>query len=202
MGAVFASHLGLNVAQVSWLMTGLALGAVVVQWPRGRLSDAMDRRKVIIATSALSTALVVAAIAAMRRPVAELVTVIAIYGGVSVPLYSLFIAHTNDHLTAAHRVAASAGMVLTGGVGAASGPLLCSAMMSAMGPVGFLVFLGATHAAVTGFGVWRMLRREPVPLDDQERYGALAPRTGWISAAIASRTLRAPDPEPAPEDES
>ena len=190
MGAVFGNKIGLDVAEVSWLMTAFAIGGMVVQWPVGRLSDAMDRRKVIVASTGISTVLAAAGIAATERSVLELLAVIALYGGFSIPLYSLFIAHTNDHLAPRQRVAASAGLVFVGGLGAVTGPLLCSAIMSLVGPVGFLMFLTANHGAVTTYGLWRMIRRDPVPLEEQRQYAAMAPRAGAISAAIASRTTR------------
>jgi MFS family permease len=190
MGAVFGTQIGLSVAEVSYLMTAWGIGAIALQWPLGRLSDKMDRRKVIVAGTALSAVLALAALGVRERPVHQLVAVVAVYGGVSIPLYSLFIAHTNDHLLPRQRVSASAALVLLHGLGATAGPMACAAIMGAYGPPGFLVFLAAGHVGATGFGLWRMTRREAVPLERQEHYGAMPPRASAILAGIASRTVR------------
>ncbi len=190
MGAVYANAIGLSVAQVAWLMTAFSLGAVVLQWPLGWLSDAMDRRKIIVGATGASAVLGFAAIPAAAHSPAALIGVVAVYGGISIPLYSLFIAHTNDHLEPPQRVAASAGLVMMNGVGAAIGPMLCALAMDAGGDHGFLVFLGMVHAAVTGFGLWRMLRRPPVPLAEQHHYAPVPPRGSPLAAGVASRTVR------------
>ena len=113
-----------------------------------------------------------------------------IRGAVSVPLYSLFIAHTNDHLEPGQRIAASASLVLTGGIGAVAGPALCAGVMNALGPGGFPLFLAGLHVLVTIYGVWRMMRRESLPLDEQHSYAPVAPRATFLAAGIASRTVR------------
>jgi MFS family permease len=97
-GAVFAKLIGMSVAQVSFLMTAFSLGAVVLQRPIGWLSDRIDRRKVIVAACAASTALALIALIASHSSVQALIITMMVYGAISVPLYSLFIAHTNDHL--------------------------------------------------------------------------------------------------------
>ena len=186
MGAVFANGAGLTVIQVSWFMTAFAVGGMLLQWPIGRLSDAMDRRKVIVVTTALAALSAVGAALALDHSVLILVTVMGIYGGISVPLYSLFIAHTNDHLEPRHRVAASAGLIMVGGLGSVLGPVLMGSGMNALGSVAFPLFLGIIHALVTAYGLWRMTQRESVPLEDQEHYPPLAPRTTSLAASIAT----------------
>lgn len=44
MGAVYAAKRGLSVPEVALFMGSLLGGAMVVQWPLARLSDAIDRR--------------------------------------------------------------------------------------------------------------------------------------------------------------
>ena len=186
MGAVFADQAGFDIAQVAWFMTAFSIGGMLLQWPVGRLSDALDRRKIILVTTALSAAGAFGAAAALSHSVNAFIAVTAFYGGISVPLYSLFIAHTNDHLEPRHRVAASGGLVMVGGLGAVLGPVLCGGLMSVLGSGAFLSFLGLNHTLVTGYALWRMTRRESVPLEDQEHYPPLAPRSTSLAAGIAS----------------
>jgi hypothetical protein len=76
------------------------------------------------------------------------------------------------------------------GLGAAAGPMLCALAMNAMGADAFMLILFLNHAAVTAFGLWRMTRSEPIPLDEQPSYAPMAPRGSPLAAGIASRTVR------------
>jgi MFS family permease len=190
MGAVFANGMNLSVAQVSWFMTAFGLGGMLLQWPVGRLSDSMDRRKVIVGATAVSTVAALSAIFAGQHSVTMLITMMAVYGALSMPLYSLFIANTNDHLESRQRVAASGSLVMVGGLGAVLGPTLCATVMDTFGTPAFFAFLASIHAAVTIFGVWRMFQRESLPADQQHAYASVPPRATAIAAGIASRTVR------------
>src|SRR3546814_7818163 len=50
LGAVFARGVGLNTAGTAVFMSATILGGVALQWPLGRLSDLVDRRRVIVGT--------------------------------------------------------------------------------------------------------------------------------------------------------
>lgn len=190
MGAVFAHNNGFTVKEISIFLTGVTLGAILFQWPIGKLSDRLDRRRVIIATSALSAVLVAAAARWSSADFSIFITLMFLYGGISMPLYSLLIAHTNDFLQPRQMVAASASLVLMSGLGASLGPVSSAAMMDVLGPRGFLVLLGLVHGAITLFGLYRMSRREAMPIEDQRHYGTMTPRTSPILTGIASRLRR------------
>jgi len=193
MGAVFAASLGFTVSQVSWFMMAFGIGGMVLQWPLGWLSDGMDRRKVIVGATTASAIIASVAIAAAGHSPDLLIAVMALYGGLSVPLYSLFIAHTNDHLEPRQRVPASAALVMLGGIGSVLGPPLSATVMSRFGAPAFLAFLATVHVLVTAFGAWRMLRSEPVPIEDQLHYAPVPPRGSPYGAGVASRTVRDDD---------
>ena len=132
MGAVYGRRAGLSIEQISLFMAALSLGGIALQWPIGWLSDRLDRRQVIIGTclfGALSA--FVAGEVADDFP-ALLASAFAL-GGATIPLYSLFIAHTNDHLEPRQMVAASAGLVFAGGIGLSGGPLLVGLLMVRLG---------------------------------------------------------------------
>ena len=48
LGAVYGERIDLPTANVAFLMAGAVLGGALIQFPLGRLSDRMDRRKVLI----------------------------------------------------------------------------------------------------------------------------------------------------------
>tara|TARA_B100001996_G_C18292412_1_gene451323 strand:- start:86 stop:583 length:498 start_codon:yes stop_codon:yes gene_type:complete len=74
----------------------------------------------------------------------------------SLPMFSLILAHTNDFITKDKFVAAGAGLQFAFGLGAISGPFLCSLFMDLVGSNGFFVFLIIFHSLIGFFGIYRM----------------------------------------------
>ncbi len=190
MGAVYGYRNGFSVKEISILLTGITLGAIIFQWPIGRLSDRFDRRRIIVATSVLSAVVIFMASLWSHQASPLFIGLMFLYGGISMPLYSLLIAHTNDFLQPRQMVAASASLVLASGLGASLGPITSAALMDTLGPVGFLIFLALIHALVTVFGLYRMLQREAMPLEEQRYYGTMTPRASPFLTGIASRFRR------------
>jgi hypothetical protein len=103
-----------------------------------------------------------------------------IAGGVTTPLYALFLAYTNDFLSAEDMPAASGGLVFTFGLGAIAGPLATGWAMqgSARSPSGWCS--GATFAAIALYALYRMTQRAAVPVDETESYlGVLPTASPW-----------------------
>ncbi len=190
MTPVYAGLAGLSVAQISVLMSAALAGGMILQWPIGWISDRFDRRTVITVVTFVAA---LAALAAWWVADISWVAFIAcafLFGGLSLPLYSLCIAHVNDYLEPEQIVSASATVVLVGGIGLCLGPLLASAGMSLAGPEGLFIHLAAVHASIGAFALYRMTRRSAPPLEDQRHYEAMSPRTSPIGAAIAMRQIR------------
>ena len=183
MGPVFATEIGLDVERIALFIAVALFGGLVLQWPIGWLSDRFDRRRVIVAVAWIAaTASTVAGVGGIDS-YTVLVAATALLGGMSMPLYSLCGAHTNDHLTPRQIVAASATLVLVGGIGLTMGPLLAAALMQAAGPQGIFWLLTLVHACIGAYGLFRMMRREPVPLDEQRTYDPVSFRTSPIVQA-------------------
>ena len=185
MGPVFATEIGLDVERVALFIAVALFGGLVLQWPIGWLSDRFDRRRVIVAVAwVAATASTVAGVGGIDS-YAVLIAATAVLGGMSMPLYSLCGAHTNDHLTPPQIIAASATLVLVGGIGLTMGPLLAAVLMQATGPQGIFWLLTLMHACIGAYGLFRMMRREPVPLDEQRTYDPVSFRTSPIVQAQA-----------------
>ena len=71
-------------------------------------------------------------------------------------MFSLILAHTNDFITKDKFVAAGAGLQFAFGLGAISGPFLCSLFMGIVGNNGFFIFLIFFHSLIGIFGIYRM----------------------------------------------
>ncbi len=158
MAAVWGTMAGLSVAQIALFVAATYTGGLVLQYPIGRLSDRMDRRQLIFALSAVAAAtMLVATLAPL--PFTALLLVAVLLGGITNPLYSLLIAHSNDYLGKEEMAAASAGLIFLNGLGAIAGPLITGWLMETIGPGGFFLFMGLLFAALAGYAAWRMTRR-------------------------------------------
>jgi MFS family permease len=102
----------------------------------------------------------------------------------SVPLYSLCIAYTNDYLDRDQIIQASGTLVLIGGIGAVFGPVTAALAMQNFGPPGFFWWMATIHAAIGGFALYRMTRRSALPLAEQGSYVAMAHRVSPVASAL------------------
>jgi MFS family permease len=197
MAPVYANQEGLSLAAISTFMAAVIMGGVVFQLPVGRLSDRLDRRWVI-AISALLTGLVVLPPAILPQlPNYTLYPGFFLVGGLSLPLYAVCVAHTNDFLTPEQMVGASGALVLAFGIGAAVGPTLTALSMQSLGPVGFPIFLAVVHLALGLFALYRMTRRAAVPAADRGAYISL-PTPSPVVIPMAQEKAVAQSPTPAP----
>jgi len=182
LGAVYVRRLGMDLSDTAFFMSMVILGGVALQWPLGKLSDRLDRRRVIIGCFAAAF-LICAVMAATRGPGMHLLLLGALFGGVSFALYPLCVAHTNDHLEPEERVGASGGLVLAYSTGAVAGPLIGAAAMALWGAAGLFLFIAASALAATAFGLWRLWKGAAVPGELQQSFQSL-PRTTPMAAAL------------------
>ena len=190
MGPVYATGIGLAVDRLSFFIAAALFGGLILQWPIGWLSDRFDRRKVIVAVAWVAAGAAFGAGMAGAGSYAALIGLTALLGGMTLPLYSLCGAHTNDHLTPRQMVAASATLVLVGGAGLTLGPSIAAATMRLTGPSGMFWSLAAIHGCIGAYGLYRMVRRDPVPLEKQRSYRPVSFRSSQVVQALASRELR------------
>jgi MFS family permease len=190
MGAVYANEIGMGIADVSLFMATALAGGVVLQWPVGHLSDIFDRRVVITLVTMLAALAALAGGLVGGHSTLLLLIAVFLFGGLSFPLYSLCIAHSNDHLQPEQMVAARGTLILIAGIGASLGPVLAAALMSVAGPAGFFWCLSAVHAAIGVFALYRMTRRAAIPSGEQTTYQPMPARSTPMAAAITQATLR------------
>jgi MFS family permease len=111
------------------------VGAAASQYPLGYLSDRFPRRRVVLAVAA--GAVVFATAAAVVDPAGPwLFVLVAAYGSLAFPMYSLAVSMVNDVIPAHQLVAAAAGIVFVYGIGSVVGPVAVSVLMEAFGPAG------------------------------------------------------------------
>lgn len=170
LGAVFGLAKGLPLVYVSIMMAMPPLGVILSQYPIGWISDRFDRRTIIMLLAAISVVVAGITMAGgyyLTRVM--LISLVTIFGVVSLPIYSLVIAHANDHLQREQILGASARLVLLYGVGSLIGPILVGYIMRRVGGDGFLIHMMVVYAALAGFAFWRGIRRpENLKADSSE----------------------------------
>ena len=190
MGAVYGDRAGLSAAQISLFMGAMFLGGVFLVWPIGRLSDRFDRRLIITLVTFLASVAALGSIVISGLSEIGLFVFVGLLGGLSLPLYSLCIAHANDHLEPSQMVGASASLVLVMGIGASLGPLTAGAVMTAVGANGYFWCLALVHGAIGVFALYRMTIRSAVPLDDQAPFVPMTSQASPVAASVVHRALR------------
>ena len=168
LGAVYAKTNGLDNLQVSLFIVILTIFGALFQWPIGYVSDKIDRRIVLILVTFIASVICILIIISSYLSIILLYILLALYAGMSLPMYSLVIAHTNDYLQPDEIVAASAAIVALVGCGSIFGPIAASYFMAIIGPSGFFIFLFIVHLALGLFGIYRMeIRTKPVDIKSQ-----------------------------------
>ena len=175
--AVYAAQMNFSIFQISLVTFLLAVSGAISQYPIGKLSDIYDRRKVIVISTFGASLFAFCAIFASGTMFYDgmlgtnrfwFYLFLILFSICSLPMFSLICAHTNDYIPKEKFVAAGAGIQFTFGLGAMSGPFLCSIFMNIVGSNGFFVFLLFFHTLIGIFGIYRMSIRETVDNPDSQ----------------------------------
>lgn len=167
LAPVMAAGIGLNPVGISGFMSLSILGGALVMWPIGRLSDRLDRRKVLAWICLMTGIAAISALWLISWDSRLILLGGFLYGATAFSMYSLSASHTNDHIEAEHMLEATSSLQLLYGAGAIAGPLSAGFLMQRFGPTALLIFMGISALVPAGFARWRMWIRPPVPLDEQ-----------------------------------
>ena len=202
LGPVFATGIGLSSAGIAGFMGLTILGGIIFMWPVGKLSDRFERRRILMwACIATSLAASVALVLTRIEPYWILVGGF-LYGAVGFNIYSLSVAHTNDHIDSSQMLETTSSLQLLWGSGAIVGPIVAGILMQWSGPMAFLPFL-AVSALIPGvFARYRMSVSAPVAAEDQ---GDFVPQFATSPVALEMHPEQLDeiedDIQPADEDE-
>ncbi len=180
LGPVYGQRIGLDIEGISWFMAAAIAGTLVLQWPIGALSDRFDRRIILTVLSFLATVAAFSCVYFAGSSLTLFVSV-GIFGGLALPLYSVCVAYTNDHLKPSQMVAASGVLVLAGGMGAVVGPVAVASIMDFFGNDSFFWSMGIAYLLVGLFALYRMTRRASLT---SMKHSTLTPTAMHPSSAV------------------
>ena len=175
--AVYSASMNFSIFEISFVTFLLAISGAISQFPIGKLSDVYDRRKVIVITTfgaAIFSICCIFSAGLMHLPEGHATTknwfflFLTLFSFCSLPMFSLILAHTNDYIPKEKFVSAGAGLQFAFGLGAMSGPFLCSIFMNIVGGNGFFIFLFFFHSVIGIFGIYRMRIRDTVDNPDSQ----------------------------------
>jgi len=155
LGPIIAQSQGLDQQQIGYFMAITVMGGAICQLPLGRMSDRRDRRQVIVVAAFAGA--IVAQLAILYSGINDTVlfTLMFIFGGMTLPLYSVLLAHANDN-TELPLIQVGSVILLCHSVGAVIGPLLLSLFID-YSPLAMFYFAEAVLLILAGWTWWRIL---------------------------------------------
>jgi MFS family permease len=189
MSAVYGSAIGLSVQEITILVGTIYAIGLFIQYPLGWLSDRMDRRMLIFLVCAGAVAGAVAgSFAGTNFPLILLGAAVA--GGLSNPMWSLVVAHTNDHLDQRDMAAGSGGLLFVNGLGAIGGAPALGWLMETFGPWMFFAFNGILMGLIALYALYRMTRRAAPAVADTQPFAPMVPIATPMVAEVRSEVVQ------------
>ncbi|BBK41266.1 MFS transporter [Allostella vacuolata] len=173
--AVYALGRGLSVEGVAMMAAASVVGGALAYYPIGKLSDRMDRRRVIVAVAGCGIViggLIVVLPAGL--PAEWLILLFGLFGLAQHPIYGLCIAHANDHAGGQSFTQTTSELLLTYGLGTIAGPVAAAVTMRALGDASLFLFTSCVYGTLILFTLWRMRTRLAPPAEQKTDVAPLA----------------------------
>ncbi|PWJ85041.1 putative MFS family arabinose efflux permease [Pseudaminobacter salicylatoxidans] len=190
LGAVYGARIGISTPQIALMMSLVVVAGAVMQMPMGRISDRTDRRFVLAAASFGAALVGVLIFIIAPRGGTAVIAMTAAYGALAYTLYSLAVAHANDHASAEDFVKVSGGLLLLYGFGTMIGPMIGAGLMGPLSPESLFLATALAHFVLAGYTLLRIRRRAPVPLEEREAFKTLPAERG-VTPEVARLDPRA-----------
>jgi MFS family permease len=175
LGPLFAADIGFDTTGIAVFMSATVLGGALLQWPLGRLSDRMDRRKVIAFACLMAGGAGAALVAWAVHDADMVIPVAVVFGAFTFSIYALCAAHAFDFASGGSFVEMASGLLLVNGAGSVLGPVVAAFFMQGYGPAGLFIVTAVVHVAMAGFALYRLYVRKAVPDDVKPGFVAAAP---------------------------
>lgn len=173
LAPVYGIERGFATSTVAYLMSLAIVAGAIAQIPLGRLSDRIDRRKVIMGVALVGAAAGILTILFNPGENALLYVLFALYGLAAYSLYAIAVAHANDFAEEGNFAKVASGMLVIMGCGQMLGPIAASLIMQTLGPVAMFVVPLVFHSVLAGVAWLRMQARNPAPAEERAPFQAM-----------------------------
>ena len=172
-GPVFGLSEGMSAGNIANMMALIMLGAVLFQYPLGKLSDRVDRRYVMVGLSITGAAvgfLISQYDVNGENPDLVFFLMMILLGGFIYPIYGLVNAHANDHANPEDFVKISSSLLILYGIGNMIGPLVTGQAMQWFGNNALFQVIGWSHLFLAIHMSYRITRREAPDAEESMDY--------------------------------
>ncbi len=162
LAPVYALGVGLSTEETSYFMALLIFSGVLLQWPVGRLSDRLGRRKLMAVICMISGILAFVLVASANHSFWLFLAASTAFGAFNFSVYPVALAYMNDATPPEKLLAAAAGMLTAFSVGAIISPILASLVMELFGYHALFVYMAVVFVVYASLVLWR-IRVKPAP---------------------------------------
>jgi len=156
LAPLFTADRGFDPGQIAGFMSLAVIGGAALQYPLGRWSDRVDRRRVILLTASVASLIGLILVLVPSLSATVLLATAVPLGAFLFVLYPLCVAHVNDHVEEGEFVEASSSMLLLYGGGSVIGPILAALLMDRIGSSALFVFIATVYGLFVVFVITRL----------------------------------------------
>ena len=165
---------------ISIFMMTTILGGMLLQVPMGKLSDIIDRRKVIL-LAAVGIVITSACVFIFYKSYVMFSIIIFLLGGCAFVIYPLAISHASDFLEE-HEILGAIGIItIAYGAGSVISPIVISNFIDIVGPFGLFIIIGIIGVILSVYTFHRVTLRENAT--DTVQFAAVTPESVGFSEA-------------------
>ena len=194
LAPLYAADSGLNTRDISFFMTAAIVGGALAQFPIGRYSDRLDRR-IVILLLCIGAAFGDVALfyAGGMGSMEALLGAGFAFGVFGLTLYSVVVAHMNDHAQDESFVSVSSGLLLVYAAGAIIGPSAASLIGQRFGMSSIFIFIAVIHILYALYTLVRIRSREALTEDQ---------RAEFVAVPFPQTQVAAPELDPRAEEDA
>lgn len=184
LAPIYTQNIGMTTTTTALFMALFIFGGGVLQWPIGKLSDRLDRRKLIAVMSLISGLLSLTVLYSSHLSLAYFLTSAALFGAFSFTVYPIALAYINDSTPDDRLIYASAGMLTAFSMGAVFGPILAASAIEILGYDSLFWYVAIVYVLYSVLVVMR-IRTKPAPEKKRfRRFFRASVRSGISTKAV------------------
>ena len=162
LAPVYTKGIGMSYETTAHFMALVIFSGALLQWPIGRLSDRIDRRKLMAISCFISGLLAIAVLVSAQAHILIFLTAAALFGAFSFTVYPLALAHMNDATPEGKLLYAAGGMLTAFSVGAIVSPIIATTAMELIGYNALFMYFALIFVMYALVVFWRM-KVSPAP---------------------------------------